>query len=1162
MKTAARWRMTLLATTGAVASMAWALAAVLNEEPQTAGVFDRSLFEAYLSRRVATETDIVADYACQQAAYMPVLLPDAGRVLTQSGGLLPVVNWQGFAPDFVKRLVAVERDGATVWPIRVIEDARAQPRRRLVLNARGEVLAACPVPADYDPAWWVKAHYPDLYAASPVVAPAASRAALEALFDGSRLAMTYDLVDHDNLVRLVVEQTVAAARRAERPAGGGGVLPLLLQGGSVTNIQFVGMCATNVNGAVRLTVAYPDGFTNRISLIACTNALAPIWSLLTTVTPSGATNTFTHTDTGATTRNVRFYRAYNADYDGDGDGVADGEERFLDGTDPQNPNDPPNVKGTVSYAGGQAGTIYVVAVTTAGSWSTNKCARRSQPGGYVIPKLASGTYYIMAWRDSNGNGTANTNTEAFAIYPTTVNVNGQVTNVNLTLADPDTDADGLPDWWEWQEFPNLAHSAAVDEEPDGLNNLAEYLAGSDPEDADTDDDNMGDLAEIANGRNAAVADSYRSLTYTEGFESLTTGQISGQNGWTASPADKAVVQTAEKRSGSKALELLASTQTPTVNQFFGARGQNTVWLDYWAKLDPRAVTHFTNYADIAAAPAYDPAVFSINRRGEVWVFNGTAGTWSTDTRFRITDYRYHRFTVKENLTAKTWDLHIDGIKAFSAVPFRKFLPTNDWRRLASSAVLETQNTDLGGTSQNCSGCAIMPTTGELLVIQNDPEYIHVYTQGGAYRRTITLTEFDDTEGICHVQGNTYAVVEEKTNEVTLVTILTNTTSIAKSSGQRFDVNIGHNPDNLGLEGITYDPVRQVFYAVKEKSPKKVYRIELKNGIGYATELFAAPADAVAIDLSDIYYEPVQQHLFILSHESFKIVQTTLGGTIITNKAVSGSQPEGITIAPDRKTLFVISEPDDMYRYGMQPASGDYRDITEFSRFTAAGGRGGGWYVDDITVGTAQPSSLYGTLQTADIRVSANSDDAEEKCWNGGMELDGGTGSALDIGYKWSSGNNREESRIVGIAFTNGVARTSAVHRACIQFVARNISPPDDKKKHCPVRIEVQAVDNAPTFTTATANITSRTLTGRQVKWAPPGWRQLGESDYRHQTPDMAGLIRDVVCRGGWSPGNRMAFVITDELSGNVDAGRREAVCRELNANQAPLLHLEWAAPLP
>lgn len=69
------------------------------------------------------------------------------------------------------------------------------------------------------------------------------------------------------------------------------------------------------------------------------------------------------------------------------------------------------------------------------------------------------------------------------------------------LGPVDSDNDGLPDTWESTHAfnPALAADALLDTDNDGLDNLSEFLAGTDPRDADSDNDGVPDGTEIAHG---------------------------------------------------------------------------------------------------------------------------------------------------------------------------------------------------------------------------------------------------------------------------------------------------------------------------------------------------------------------------------------------------------------------------------------------------------------------------------------------------------------------------------------------------------------------------------------------------------------------------------------------------------------------------------------
>ncbi len=79
--------------------------------------------------------------------------------------------------------------------------------------------------------------------------------------------------------------------------------------------------------------------------------------------------------------------------------------------------------------------------------------------------------------------------------------------LNAKYFTEDSDGDGLPDAWELRHFGDLSWDADDDPDSDGLSNLAEYNAGTDPNNPDSDSDGMPDGWETANGLNPLLDDS-------------------------------------------------------------------------------------------------------------------------------------------------------------------------------------------------------------------------------------------------------------------------------------------------------------------------------------------------------------------------------------------------------------------------------------------------------------------------------------------------------------------------------------------------------------------------------------------------------------------------------------------------------------------------------
>jgi hypothetical protein len=188
---------------------------------------------------------------------------------------------------------------------------------------------------------------------------------------------------------------------------------------------------------------------------------------------------------------------------------------------------------------------------------------------------------------------------------------------------------------------------------------------------------------------------------------------------------------------------------------------------------------------------------------------------------------------------------------------------------------------------------------------------------------------------------------------------------------------------------------------------------------------------------------------------------------------------------------------------------------------------------DPTIVTVAPASLT----TVEVRVTASSDDAEQVTATGKVSL---TSTDLQLTTDKSS------VQIVGMRFAGvAIPREATIVNAYVQFKVDEAS-----SVATALTVQAQAADNAPTFTTATGNLSARAGTAAAVPWAPAAWPTVGAAGPDQRTPNITSVIQEIVGRTGWASGNSLVILIRG-------TGKRVAESYNGDRPGAPLLHVEY-----
>ncbi len=193
---------------------------------------------------------------------------------------------------------------------------------------------------------------------------------------------------------------------------------------------------------------------------------------------------------------------------------------------------------------------------------------------------------------------------------------------------------------------------------------------------------------------------------------------------------------------------------------------------------------------------------------------------------------------------------------------------------------------------------------------------------------------------------------------------------------------------------------------------------------------------------------------------------------------------------------------------------------------------------DATPPAGQPG-----LASQSVRILDGADDAEEHA-DGTVVL---SSSDLELAHDDSSppGDNQK----VGIRFRGLKVPPGAVlTKAYVQFTAK-----DAEGGACSLTIRGDVTAGASPLRERARDISSRKLTVAAVRWVPPPWDEPRAAGPAQRTPDLSGVVREMIAAPGWAAGNGVVFVITGQ-------GVRRAWSYDGSTRGAPRLYVEWRAP--
>ncbi|MFT3735529.1 MAG: SdiA-regulated domain-containing protein [Rhodocyclaceae bacterium] len=226
---------------------------------------------------------------------------------------------------------------------------------------------------------------------------------------------------------------------------------------------------------------------------------------------------------------------------------------------------------------------------------------------------------------------------------------------------------------------------------------------------------------------------------------------------------------------------------------------------------------------------------------------------------------------------------------------------------------------LGSTAAEASAVTWNWDTDTLFVLGDEGKAIVQISKAGVQLNSMTLSGFEDTEGLTYIGNGQFVITEERLQDAY---VLTYTAGGKVTRSSLASVSIGSTVDNIGIEGISYDRLSGKYFAVKEKDSQAVHDLTINFATKSITvkSLFSPSLLGLA-DLSDIQTlgsvtaldTTGKLNLLIVSQESAELLEVTRSGSIVSRINLAGisTDIEGVTI-DSNGTIYLVAQSPRLY----------------------------------------------------------------------------------------------------------------------------------------------------------------------------------------------------------------------------------------------------------